>query len=75
MKDSRKCYNFDVDFSFRYQLFEEKDNDAGIQSSKKVGSISNYQSPQLNKTPSQASSSNDLKSSGNLVPKCSTLKC
>jgi len=40
-----------------------------------VGGVSNYQPPQLNKTPSQASSSNDLKSSRNLVSKCSTLKC
>ena len=75
MQDSRKCYNFDVDFSFRHQLFEKEDNDADIQSSEIVGSISNYQSPQLNKTPSQVSSSNDLKSSRNLVSKCSTLKC
>ena len=56
-KDSRKCYNFDVDFSFRCQLFEEEDNDADIQSSEMVGRIRSCQSPKLNKTPSKTASS------------------
>ena len=46
-KDIRKSCNFDVDFAFGYQLFEDEVNEVQLQSSEMVGSISNYQSPQL----------------------------
>ena len=59
--DSRIAYDFDVDFSFRHQLFEEEPNNINAQSSEIVGSISNCQSPQLNKTSSETLSSSGSK--------------
>ena len=58
IKDSRKSYDFEVDFSFRYQLFEKDQAHISIQSSEIVGSMTEVQRSRLNRSTSSFCSSN-----------------